>query len=154
VNTRAEFVTEYLLLFSVFLSAFGNEVLFSFFYSYIQIRAGIFFQPEQDLFNPNYEKFGKRILKRGCDPLRARKKASWEQVLTQFRQVHPVAFLIAFGSMYVAYYTFQLNIPFEEKIIPFLLSLLISLVTIYYEVYRINKQDEEKERIWRRRVLS
>ncbi len=84
----------------------------------------------------------------------ARKKASWEQVLTQFRQIHPVAFLIAFGSMYVAYYTFQLNMPFEEKIIPFLYALLISLVTIYYEVYRINKQAEEKERIWRRRVLS
>ena len=98
--------------------------------------------------------YGKRFLERGCDSLGERKKASWEQVLTQFRQIHPVAFLIAFGSMYVAYYTIQLNMPFEEKIIPFLLALLISLVTIYYEVYRINKQAEEKERIWRRRVLS
>jgi len=88
------------------------------------------------------------------DPLRARKKVSWEQALGQFRQVHPVAFLIAFGSMFVANYTLQLSIPFEEKIIPFLLALLISIVIIYYEVYRINKQAEEKERIWKRRVLS
>jgi hypothetical protein len=129
--------------------------LYSFFYSYIQIRDGIFFQLEQDFFNPNYGKsYSKRFLESGCDPLRARKKASWEQVLTQFREIHPVAFFIAFGSMYVAYYTFQLNMPFEEKIIPFLSALLISLVTIYYEVYRINKQAEEKERIWRKRVLS
>jgi hypothetical protein len=129
--------------------------LFDFFYIYIQIRDGIFFQVEQDFFNPNYDRsYSKRFLERGCDSLGARKKASLEQVLKQFRQVHPVAFLIAFGSMYVAYYTFQLNMPFEEKIIPFLLALLISLVTIYYEVYRINKQAEEKERIWRRRVLG
>lgn len=116
---------------------------------------GIFLQTEQDLFNPNYSKnYYTRFSERGFNLLRARKKISWEQAFAQFRQVHPVAFLIAFGSMFVANYTLQLNLPFEEKVIPFLLALLISLVTIFYEVFRINKQVEEKEWIWRRQSFE
>lgn len=82
------------------------------------------------------------------------KQSTGEEAISNLRKFHPVAFILAFGSMFLATYTLKSASPLEEKIIPFVLLLLISLAIVIYEVIRLNLLAEEKERNWRRRVFG
>ena len=69
----------------------------------------------------------------------------WFDSAADFKRTHPVALIIAFGSMIMANIILSSGSPLEEKMVPFLLALLISVFTIFFEAYRIQKQNEQKE---------
>ena len=75
-------------------------------------------------------------------------KESWFDALTTLRNFHPLAFALAFGVMYLFTQILNSNMPLPEKASFLIISGTIYVIAIFFEFYRIGKQQEQKERLW------
>ena len=79
---------------------------------------------------------------------------SWFDAISQLKKVNPFAFGLAFGMMLLVNHLLRSAQPLEEKIAPLLLAFFFAVATLCYEAYRIEKERDQKEQIWRRKVLG
>ena len=80
------------------------------------------------------------------------KKESWFDAVADIRNFHPLAFIICFVGVYIFTLTIQSNTPFSEKLTLLFLSGTIYVITIFFEIYRIQKKQSEKGVIWRKQA--
>lgn len=79
------------------------------------------------------------------------KKESWFDVIPSIRDFNPLAFLVCFVGIYVFISTLQSNMPLSEKLTLLFLSGTIYVITVFFEVYRIQRNQSEQEGvIWRK----
>jgi len=79
------------------------------------------------------------------------KKESWIDAVADIRKFHPVALALTFGSMCIASYILRSGSPLEEKIMLFFLAFMVSFITIFFELYRLQKNKSEQEGVlWKK----
>ena len=81
-------------------------------------------------------------------------KESLFSMLSQIRKIHPVAFVLMFGFMFLTSQIWNSNLPLAEKIVPLVMSFSLYLIVAFFEFYRISKEKELEEKAWRKRVLG
>ena len=83
-----------------------------------------------------------------------KERSSVFDALGTIKKFHPVAFVLILLLMYIFVTFLNLNIPLQSKIFPLALSGSLYVIGSFFEFYRIDKQKDMKEEVWRKRVIS
>ena len=75
-----------------------------------------------------------------------KKDESFISSLGLIRKVHPVAFALIFGFMILTSQIWSSNLPLTEKIVPLAMSFSLYLIAVFFEFYRVSKEQEMREK--------
>ena len=75
-------------------------------------------------------------------------KESLFSSLGLIRKFHPVAFLLVFSLMWLFTKIVNSNSPMTEKIVPSAMMFSLYLIGLLFEVHRIGKEQEIKEKVF------
>ena len=83
-----------------------------------------------------------------------KEETSWFDALGKLKKFNPVGLILTLCFMFVTVGVYNLDVSLEKKIVPLLMSFSLYLVCAFFEFYRIDKEQELKEKAWRKRVLG
>jgi hypothetical protein len=66
-----------------------------------------------------------------------------------FRRFNPFVFVLLFALIYVSGLIINLPLPLDQKAIPYILSVALVFLAVFAEYYRMEKERELEERLWR-----
>jgi len=79
---------------------------------------------------------------------------SWFETFRKLRRINPVAFVILFAGANLCTYLVRLNLPLEDKLLPFIMSFTLWLMLVLFESWRIERESELKEEAFRKGIPS
>ena len=70
------------------------------------------------------------------------------------RRFHPIAVLMIVSLLVLSVQIWSLDVALEKKLVPVALSVFLYFFTGFFEFYRIGKEKEDKEKIWRMKLFN
>jgi hypothetical protein len=76
-------------------------------------------------------------------------KTTWGDALSDLKKFNPFVLFLLFGLIYVSGFILNSALPLDQKAIPYVLSVALVFITVTFEIYRIEREKELQNQIWR-----